>query len=120
MEASSLLERQLMESERGNEHILHIFVSNQSVTMTAAKIEVTIDGQQMFYREMTTGTQHNWSEVILSVASGHHTIAVIEEKTQTRTAKPVDANRELWIVVMFSSPPAKLKLEVFDHPVSFM
>ena len=48
-----------MESTQGDEHVLHIFISNQSMAMTIAEIEVTIDGQQIFHREMATGTQYN-------------------------------------------------------------
>jgi hypothetical protein len=88
--------------------------------MTIAEIEVTIDGQQIFHREMATGTQHNWTEVTISARSGEHIIVLTEAKTQTRTSKTINADRELWIVVMFSSPPDEFKIDVFDHPVAFM
>jgi hypothetical protein len=109
-----------MESGQGSEHVLHIFVSNQSMTMAVAEIEATINGQQVFRREMATGTQHNWGEVTLPVVSGEHTVVLTEAKTQTRTSETINVNRELWIVVRFSSPPPELKIDVFDHPVAFM
>jgi len=120
MEVPPPLERRQMESTQGDEHVLHIFISNQSMAMTIAEIEVTIDGQQIFHREMATGTQHNWTEVTIPARSGEHIIVLTEAKTQTRTSKTINADRELWIVVMFSSPPDEFKIDVFDHPVAFM
>jgi hypothetical protein len=109
-----------MESRQGDEHVLHIFVRNQSMTLTVTEIEVTINGQQVFHREMVTGTQHNWSEVTIPVVRGEHIVVLTEAKTRTRTSETINADRELWIVVRFSSPPAEFKMDVFDHPVAFM
>lgn len=109
-----------MESRQGDEHVLHIFVSNQSMTLAVTEIEVTINGQQVFHREMATGTQHSWGEVTIPVAGGEHLVLITEAKTQTRTSETINADRELWIVVRFSSPPAEFKMDVFDHPVAFM
>jgi hypothetical protein len=109
-----------MESGQENAHVLHIFVSNQSMVMTAAEIEVTIDGQHVFHREMTTGMQDNWAEVTPRVVSGEHLLVVTEAKTQTRASETINVDRELWIVVRFSSPPDELKMDVFNHPVAFM
>jgi hypothetical protein len=109
-----------MEPGQGSEHVLHIFVSNQSMTMAVAEIEVTIDGQQVFHREMETGTQHNWGEVTIPVVIGEHVVVLTEAKTRTSTSETINADRELWIVVRFSSPPPEFKIDVFDHPVAFM
>ena len=109
-----------MEQRQGNEYILHIFVSNQSIAMPIADIEVNIDDQQIFHREMATGTQHNWGEVTIPVASGEHMIVITEAKTQTQTSETINVNRELWIVIKFSIQPAEFKMDVFDHPVAFM
>jgi hypothetical protein len=120
MEVPPPLERRQVESRQGDEHVLHVFISNQSMTMTVAEIEVTINGQQIFHREMATGTQHNWSEVTIPAGRGEHIIVLTEAKTQTRTSKTINADRELWIMVRFSSPPDEFKMDVFDHPVAFM
>lgn len=109
-----------MESGQGDEHVLHIFVSNQSMAMAVAEIDVTIDGQQVFHREMATGTQHNWGEVTLPVVSGEHLVVLTEANTRTRTSEAINVDRELWIAVRFSSPPAEFKMDVFDHPVAFV
>jgi hypothetical protein len=116
---TSFRERQ-MEQRQGNEHVLHIFVSNQSIAMAVADIEVNIDEQQIFHREMTTGTQHNWGEVTIPVVGGEHMVVITEAKTRTRTSETINVDRELWIVIRFSSPPAEFKMDVFDHPVAFM
>jgi hypothetical protein len=120
MEVPPPLERRQMESRQGDEHVLHILISNQSMTMTVAEIEVIINGQQIFHREMVTGTQHNWSELTIPVRGGEHIIVLTEAKTQTRTSETINADRELWIIVRFSSPPAEFKIDVFNHPVAFM
>jgi hypothetical protein len=120
MQVPPALEGRLMESWQRDEHVLHISVSNQSMTITAAEIEVAINGQQVFHREMATGTQHNWGEVTLPVVSGEHMVVLTEAKTQTRASETMNVNQELWIVVRFSGPPPEFKMDVFDHPVAFM
>lgn len=90
------------------------------MAMPVSDLEIRIDGRQIFRREMTTGTQHNWEQVTTPVTSGKYTLAISEAKTQTRKSEVLNVDRELWIVVTFHSPPAQLKVDVFDHPVAFM
>lgn len=120
MEVLPPLETRQMEKRQVDDHVLHIFVSNQSMAMAIADIEVNVDEQQVFHREMATGTQHNWGEVTVPVVSGDHLVVFTEAKSRTRTSKTINVDRELWIVITFSSPPAEFKVDVFDHPVAFM
>lgn len=106
-----------MEEEK--EHPLHFFVSNQSPAIPFSNLEISVDGRTIFHREMTTGTQHNWGEVTIP-AAGKVTLVINESRTQTRRTEVVDVDRELWVVVTFHGPPARLKVDVFDHPVAFM
>jgi hypothetical protein len=38
--------------------------------MTLCDLAISIDGRQIFHKEMKTGTQHNWEQVTLPMASG--------------------------------------------------
>jgi len=108
-----------MEQKR-DEYLLHVFVSNQSRAMPAADLEISINGRQIFRREMTTGTQHHWGQITAPLASGKYILVISETKTQTRQSEVLNIDRELWMVVTFHSPPAQLKVDVLDHPVAFM
>jgi hypothetical protein len=109
-----------MDQSQQNGYLLHVFVSNQSLAMPIADLEISINGRKIFHQEMTTGTQHNWEQVTIQVATGKHMLVVSEAKTQTRKSVEVNVDRELWIVVRFDSPPAQFIVDVFDHPVAFM
>jgi len=106
--------------QKQDEYPIHVFASNQSMVMAVCDLEISIDGRTIFRREMTTGTQHNWEQVTEPIASGEHTLVISEVKTQTRKSKALNIDRELWIVVTFHGPPARLEIDVFDHPVGFM
>jgi len=99
---------------------LHIFISNQSLTLTVAALTVRLNGQQLFHRDMAVGTQHTWERVATAVTRGEHSLVVSEGNTQTQTTEEITVERELWIVVTFQSPPPRLQVTVFDHPVTFM
>ena len=102
------------------EHLLHVSVSNQSLSQAIADLEISLDGEQIFRREMRTGTQHTWEETTVSVIRGQHMFVSSEAKTQSREEQVVNVDRELWIVVTFHSPPAQIRVEIFDSPVGFM
>ena len=106
--------------QKQDEYLIHVFVSNQSMVMPVSDVEINIDGRTIFRREMTTGTQHNWEQVTEPIASGEHTLMISEVKTQTHKSKALNIDQELWIVVTFHGPPARLEIDVFDHPVGFM
>jgi hypothetical protein len=109
-----------MTGERPNEQLVHFFVSNQSLAVDPVAIEVGIDGRQIFQRELSTGTQHNWERATISAPAGKHTLTVREAKTQTRQSQELNVSEELWVVIRFHGPPAQLKVDVFDHPVGLM
>src|SRR5262245_22983471 len=106
--------------QKQDEYRIHVFASNQSMVMTVCDLEISIDGRAIFRREMTTGTQHNWEQVTASNASGEHTLVISEVKTQTHKSQALNIDKELWIVVTFHGPPARIEIGVFDHPVGFM
>lgn len=120
MEAPPLVERPFMEAGQGDEQVLHILVSNQSLTIPVADIQVTINGKQVFHREMAAGTQHHWSEIALPIVSGEHLVVLTEANTHTHMSATINVNREVWMVVKFASPPPEFQMEVLDHPVAFM
>src|SRR5215210_8434239 len=111
--------REKMKQEQ-EEHLLHISVSNQSLHQTTADIMICLDGEQIFQREMTTGTQHTWEETTISVVSGQHTVDISETRTKVREERVVNVDRELWIVVTFHSPPARIGVEIQYRLVGFM
>jgi hypothetical protein len=102
------------------EHLLHISVSNQSLSQTIADLVISLDGEQIFHREMRTGTQHTWEETTISVLRGQHTLVISEARTESREEQLVNVDRELWIVLTFHSPPGQIRVEIFDGPVGFM
>ena len=102
------------------EHLLHVSVSNQSLSQTIADLVISLDGEQIFRREMRTGTQHTWVETTIPVVHGQHTFVVSEARTESREEQIVNVDRELWIVVTFHSPPGQIRVEIFDRPVGFM
>jgi hypothetical protein len=102
------------------DHLLHISVSNQSLSQTIADLVISLDGEQIFHREMRTGTQHTWEETTVSVVRGQHTLVISEARTESREEQLVNVDRELWIVVTFHSPPGQIRVEIFDGPVGFM
>ena|SRR5215204_2436401 len=102
------------------EPLLHISVSNQSLSQTIAELAIILDGEQIFRREMRTGTQHTWEETTVSVVRGQHTFVISEASTESREEQVINVDRELWIVVTFHSPPAQIRVEIFDSPVGFM
>jgi hypothetical protein len=113
-------ERKEMKPEQRVEHQVHLFVSNQSLAVDPSAVQVSIDGRQIFQRELSTGTQHTWERTTMSVPPGKHTLTISETKTQTRRSHEMTVDRELWVVVRFHSPPPKLQVDVFDHPVGLM
>jgi hypothetical protein len=38
----------------------------------------------------------------------------------SREEQVVDVDRELWIVVTFHSPPARIRVDIQDRPVAFL
>jgi hypothetical protein len=102
------------------EHLLHVSVSNQSLSQTIAELVISLDGEQIFRREMRTGTQHTWEETTIPVVRGQHTLVISEVRTKSRQEQEVNVDGELWIVVTFHSPPGQIRLEIFDSPVGFM
>ncbi|MGH9194770.1 MAG: hypothetical protein ACRD1T_03410 [Acidimicrobiia bacterium] len=109
-----------MKPAQQDEYPLHLFVSNQSFALDSSAIEVSINGRQIFQRELSTGTQHTWERATISAPRGKHTLTIREAKTQTRRSQEVSVDRELWMVITFHGPPAQLKVNVFDHPVGLM
>jgi hypothetical protein len=102
------------------EHLLHVSVSNQSLSQPIADLVISLDGEQIFRREMRTGTQHTWEETTIPIGRGQHTFVISEARTESRKEQLVNADGELWIVVTFHSPPAQIRVEIFDSPVGFM
>jgi hypothetical protein len=102
------------------EHLLHISVSNQSLSQNLADLVISLDGEQIFRREMRTGTQHTWEETTVSVGRGQHTLVISEARTESREEQLVNVDREQWIVLTFHSPPGQIRVEIFDGPVGFM
>ena len=109
-----------MKPEQQDEYPVHLFVSNQSLAVDPSAVEVSIDGRQIFQRELSTGTQHTWERATISAPTGRHTLTINEAKTQTRRSQEVNVDRELWVVIRFHGPPALLKVDVFDHAVGLM
>jgi hypothetical protein len=102
------------------EHLLHISVSNQSLSQTIADLVISLDGEQIFRREMRTGMQHTWEETTVSVVRGQHTLVISEARTESREEQVVNVERELWIAITFHSPPVQIRVEIFDGPVGFL
>jgi hypothetical protein len=113
-------EREEMKPEQQDEYPVHLFVSNQSLAVDPSAVEVSIDGRQIFQRELSTGTQHTWERATISAPTGKHTLTINEAKTQTRRSQEVNVDRELWVVIRFHDPPTLLKVDVFDHAVGLM
>jgi hypothetical protein len=106
--------------QRQEEHLLHVSVSNQSLSQTIADLVISLDGEQIFRQEMRTGTQHTWEETTIPVVGGQHTFVSSEASTESRDEQVVNVDGELWIVVTFHSPPGQIRVEIFDRPVGFM
>jgi hypothetical protein len=113
-------EREEMKPAQQDEYPVHLLVSNQSLAVDPSAVEVSIDGRQIFQRELRTGTQHTWERATISAPPGKHTLTISEAKTQTRRSQEVNVDRELWVVIRFHGPPAQLKVDVFEHPVGLM
>jgi hypothetical protein len=106
--------------QRQKGYPLHVSVSNQSLSQTTADLAVILDGEQIFHREMTTGTQHSWEESTIPVAQGQHTLEIREARTNSSEERVVNVDRELWFIVTFQSPPGQIRVEMVDRPVGFM
>jgi hypothetical protein len=102
------------------EHLLHVSVSNQSLSQTTADLAISLDEDQIFRQEMRTGTQHTWEETTIPVVHGRHTLVISEARTKGRKEQEINLDRELWIIVMFYSPPPRIQVEILDRPVGFM
>jgi hypothetical protein len=101
---------------------LHIYVSNQSLEIPVILIEIQLDVNQIFNKQMTTGTQHNWEEIkdLPNISNGTHTLRVHEAITNITNSEEITVDRELWIVVMYNGPEKGIGIEVFDHPIGFI
>lgn len=108
-----------VEKKQQDEFQLHLFVSNQSFSIPISNLKICIDDRKIFDQEMTTGTQHNWEQVTISITKGKYLLVASESKTRTRKTEVVNVDRELWIAVTFHSPP-QFMVNVFDHPIAFM
>ena len=102
------------------EHLLHVSVSNQSLSQTIAELVISLDGEQIFRREMITGMQHTWEETTIPVVRGQYTLVISEARTESREEQVVNVDGELWIVVTFHSPPARIRVDIQDRPVAFL
>jgi hypothetical protein len=100
----------------------HIFVSNQSLENPNSVINIELDGKQIFQKEMTTGTQHNWEEVrdAISLSEGKHTLSISEVNTNITKSQEFIVTSELWIVIIFHGQQSGFKIEIFDRPIGFM
>src|SRR5829696_3903716 len=99
------------------QHLLHVSVSNQSLSQTIAELVVSLDGIQIFRREMRTGTQHTWEEITIPVVRGQHTILISEARTNSEEELAVNIDHDMWIVITFHSPPEQIRAEILDQPV---
>lgn len=88
--------------------------------MPECELSVELDGRKVLQRKMATGTQHTWERASVSVASGEHTLIAAESRSGARVSRGLNLDRELWIAITFHGPPVGLKLNVFDHEISFM
>ena len=109
-----------MTPEPQDEYQVHLFVSNQSLALDSSTVEVSLDGRQVFHRDLVTGTQHTWARETITAVAGKHTLTIREAKTQTRRSQELSVSQELWVVIRFDGPPPQLKVDVFDHPVGLM
>ena len=84
--------------------LLHVSMSNQSLSQAIAELAISLDGEQVSRREMRTGTQHSWEETTTPVVRGQHTFVMSEARTESREEQVVNVDGELWIVATFHSP----------------
>ena len=102
------------------EHLVHVSVSNQSLSQTTANLAFFLDGEQIFRWEMRTDMQHTWEETTVVVVRGLHTLVISEARTGSREEQVIEVDRELWIVIAFHSPPEQIRVEMVDGPVGFV
>jgi hypothetical protein len=107
-------------NDKSGTHLLHISVSNQSFAVKAAELEVKVDGRAVFRRTLVVGTQHNWEQFTVSVASGHCSLEAAETQSNTTQAVSLQVEHDLWIAVTFNSPPPQVGLNVFDKQIGMM
>jgi len=100
----------------------HIFISNQSLENPNSLITIELDEKQIFQKQMTTDTQHNWEEIkdAISLSEGRHTLSIREMNANINKSQEFIVESELWIVITFHGQQSGFKIEIFDRPVGFM
>jgi hypothetical protein len=101
-------------------HAVHFAISNQSLAQPRVTLGIAIDGQSVFVGELEAKGQHNWKELTQSLRSGPHHVEARETNTQTAQQLLLDVKSELWVVVMFTGPPAALSVTSHESPVNFL
>jgi hypothetical protein len=100
----------------------HIFISNQSLPDPISVIKVELDEKQLFQKQMSTGTQHNWEEIkdAILLPEGRHTLLISEVNTNINKSQEFIVESELWIVITFHGQQLGFKIEMFNRPIGFM
>ena len=106
--------------QKQDEFPVHISVSNQSLDVKTISLEISLDGQEVFSREMQTGTQHNWEQLTLRVAAGRHTLEVAEAKTGARRTHQLDLSGESNLVITFQAPPPRIEISEPGGQIGFI
>jgi hypothetical protein len=100
----------------------HVFISNQSLENPISVIKIELDGKEIFQKQMSTGTQHNWEEIkdAISLTEGRHTLTISEVNTNINKSQEFIVETELWIVITFHGQQSGFKIETFDRPIGFV
>ncbi|HEX8187371.1 MAG TPA: hypothetical protein VF586_03405 [Pyrinomonadaceae bacterium] len=106
--------------ETAGEFPLHISVSNQSLAVKTADLEIKLDGRQVFRRTMQTGMQHNWEQFTLQADAGAHTLEVSEGGTGVGHTHRLEVAGEQRLVIMFQAPPPRIDVSEPGGQVGFM
>jgi hypothetical protein len=99
----------------------HIFISNQSLQDLVSLIKIELDGKQLFQKQMSTDTQHNWEEIkdAILLSEGKHTLLISELNTNINKLQEFIVESELWIVIMFHGRQSGFTIKISNHPIGF-
>lgn len=104
-----------------------LYVSNQSLDLERVDIAIEVDGQPVLDQYFNVGSQHNFKQFILRLASGRHVLTAQSIKGKASLKKSFFVTGKRWVAVDYwyytkehGTPlPRQFDFRIQDQPMAF-
>jgi len=104
-----------------------LYVTNQSLALERVDIAIEVDGQPVLDQYFNVGSQHNFKQFILRLASGRHVLTAQSIKGKASLKKSFFVTGKRWVAVDYwyytkehGTPlPRQFDFRIQDQPMAF-